>query len=101
MSQDVPVDSPRPEVLIIGAGIGGLILAILLEQINIPFRIFERASEVKQLGSAMSFGVGTFVALEQLGIYEELKKVTKSYTDINFFDGNLKKLGTFDADRQA
>ncbi|KAF9188238.1 hypothetical protein BGZ49_003962 [Haplosporangium sp. Z 27] len=101
MSQNTPAHNPRPEVLIIGAGIGGLMLALLLEQIDIPYHIFERASEVKPLGSAMSFGAGTFTALEQLGISEELMMVCKPYTEIQFFDGDLKKLGSFDADRQA
>ncbi|KAG0010616.1 hypothetical protein BGZ80_001314 [Entomortierella chlamydospora] len=50
MSQDVPEAKVRPEVLIMGAGIAGLTLAILLEQINIPYQIFERATEVKPLG---------------------------------------------------
>ncbi|KAF8950599.1 hypothetical protein BGZ46_004428, partial [Entomortierella lignicola] len=95
-SRPVPINNPRPEALIVGAGISGLILAILFDQINIPYRIFERASEVKLLGSAMSFDGSTFTALEQLGVYEELMKVSKTYTEIGFYDGNLKKLGTYD-----
>ncbi|KAF8965993.1 hypothetical protein BGZ46_000469 [Entomortierella lignicola] len=98
MAQNIPVDKPRPEVLIIGAGIGGLVLAILLEQINIPYRVFERASEVKQLGSAIAFTSGTVPALEQLGIYEELRKVSKPYTDVKFFDGANQKLGSYNSD---
>ncbi|KAF9350090.1 hypothetical protein BGX26_011682 [Mortierella sp. AD094] len=95
MSQHATDAKPRPDVLIIGAGIGGLTLAILLEQINIPYHIFERASEVKPLGSAMSFTGGVFPALEQLGIYEELKRVSKAYTRIDFYDAHLKKMGSF------
>lgn len=49
MTQNNPIEE-KPHILIVGAGIGGLMLAILLEQINIPYQIFERASEVKPLG---------------------------------------------------
>ncbi|KAF9109075.1 hypothetical protein BGX27_008027 [Mortierella sp. AM989] len=96
MSQQPAGDKPRPEVLIIGAGVAGLTLAILLEQINIPYHIFERASEVKPLGSAMSFTGDIFPALEQLGIYEELKQVSKPYSILEFYNAALKKLGAFD-----
>ncbi|KAG0010615.1 hypothetical protein BGZ80_001313, partial [Entomortierella chlamydospora] len=98
MSQDTPETNPRPGVLIIGAGIAGLTLATLLEQINIPYHIFERAAEVKPLGSAMSFTGSLFPALEQLGIYEELEKVSKTYTHIDFFNARIKKMGSFSVD---
>ncbi|KAF9998252.1 hypothetical protein BGZ80_006822, partial [Entomortierella chlamydospora] len=52
MSQDTPEARSRPEVLIIGAGIAGLTPAILLEQIKVPYHIFERAAGVKPLGSS-------------------------------------------------
>ncbi|KAF9350058.1 hypothetical protein BGX26_011707 [Mortierella sp. AD094] len=95
MSQHTPEAKPRPDVLIIGAGIAGLTLAILLEQINVPYHIYERASEVKPLGSAMSFTGGVFPALEQLGIYEELKRVSKAYNLIDFYDARLNKMGCY------
>lgn len=40
----------RPKVLIIGAGLAGITLAMLLERTNIPYEIFERAAAVKPLG---------------------------------------------------
>ncbi|KAF9403345.1 hypothetical protein BGX21_005102 [Mortierella sp. AD011] len=98
MSQQSHTDQRVPEVLIIGAGVGGLMLAILLEQIGIPYHIFERAQEVKPLGSAMGFMGNIFPALEQLGIYEELKQVAKPYFGVDFFDANLKKLGCFNVE---
>ncbi|KAF8982508.1 hypothetical protein BGZ46_001120 [Entomortierella lignicola] len=93
MSQNM--ERPQIAVIIIGAGIAGLMLAILLEQIDMPYHIFERASEVRQLGSAMAFDGCSFPALEQLGLYEEIKKISKPYNGIPFYDANLKKLGVF------
>lgn len=39
-----------PTVIIVGAGLAGLTLAILLEKAKIEYLIFEKASEVKPLG---------------------------------------------------
>lgn len=44
-------DMKKPTVLIVGAGIGGLTLAILLHKAKIPFFVYERAHEVKPLGT--------------------------------------------------
>jgi monoamine oxidase len=41
----------KPTVLIVGAGLGGLMLGTLLEKANIPYYIFERAPSVKPLGT--------------------------------------------------
>jgi 2-polyprenyl-6-methoxyphenol hydroxylase-like FAD-dependent oxidoreductase len=40
----------KPTVLIVGAGLGGLMLGTLLEKSNVPYAIFERAAAVKPLG---------------------------------------------------
>lgn len=43
-------DPGAPTVIIVGAGLAGLTLAILLEKAKIEYLIFEKASEVKPLG---------------------------------------------------
>lgn len=43
-------DGKNPHVLIVGAGLGGLMLAILLDKAGIPYEIFERTREVRPLG---------------------------------------------------
>lgn len=40
----------KPEVMIVGAGIGGVTLALLLHKAKIPFTLFDRAKQVKPLG---------------------------------------------------
>lgn len=39
-----------PVVLVAGAGLGGLMAALLLEKANINYFVFERAAKVKPLG---------------------------------------------------
>jgi len=40
----------KPTVIIVGAGLGGLMLGALLEKSDVPYAIFERAAAVKPLG---------------------------------------------------
>lgn len=39
--------------MIVGAGLGGVTLALLLERANVPYALFERAAQVKPLGKIM------------------------------------------------
>ncbi|KAF9154194.1 hypothetical protein BG015_001651 [Linnemannia schmuckeri] len=75
--------SKRPKVLITGAGLGGLTLGMLLHKANIPFEIYERAAEVKPLGSAMYFCGTTANIFKQCGIYEEFLAFGKLVSAIN------------------
>lgn len=43
-------DGKNPHVMIVGAGLAGLLLGILLDKAGIPYEIYERAKEVKTLG---------------------------------------------------
>ncbi|KAF9127869.1 hypothetical protein BGW39_005505 [Mortierella sp. 14UC] len=69
-------------VIIVGAGIAGMMLAILLQKANIPYDIYERAVEVKALGSALYFNATTARIFKQVGIYEELYSLGKDTTCI-------------------
>ncbi|KAF9277654.1 hypothetical protein BGZ88_001035 [Linnemannia elongata] len=71
------VATPRPTVLIVGAGLGGVMLGALLERANIPYAIFERASAVKPLGSAMSLAGQMMYLFRQLGIDEKFIALSK------------------------
>ncbi|KAG0300447.1 hypothetical protein BGZ97_003229, partial [Linnemannia gamsii] len=72
--------APPPHVLIVGAGLGGLLLGALLERANIPYTIFERAAIVKPFGSAMSVGGQLMGVFRQLGIYEKYCEIAKPFT---------------------
>lgn len=43
-------DNPRPKVLIVGAGIGGLTLAALLQHTGYDYEVYEREHEIQPSG---------------------------------------------------
>ncbi|KAF9344156.1 hypothetical protein BGX26_004726, partial [Mortierella sp. AD094] len=87
------VDDPIPTVLIVGAGLGGLMLGAVLESANISYHILDRATQVRTLGSAMAVMGNILPVFEQLGLYEELKKETLRHVALDFYDMNSNKLG--------
>ena len=44
----------KPVVLVVGAGLGGLMLGALLEKSGVPYAIFERATTVKPFGTLVA-----------------------------------------------
>ncbi|GJJ71328.1 hypothetical protein EMPS_03678 [Entomortierella parvispora] len=89
-------DGKNPHVMIVGAGVGGLFLAILLDKAGIPYEIYERTSEVKALGSAMSLNANILAAFEQLGLYEEFKKIALPCQKMEIMYEDMKTIATID-----
>ncbi|CAO3571995.1 unnamed protein product [Mortierella alpina] len=81
-------DAP-PKVLIVGAGLAGLLLAILLERANIPYQIFERAAKVKPLGAVMCLNANILPVFEQLGLLAELMAISLPVHNTEMFDGDM------------
>ncbi|GAD97133.1 predicted protein [Paecilomyces variotii No. 5] len=61
------------DVVIIGAGLGGVALALALHEKSIPCRLYEsRAEDAKALGSGVSLTPNGLKVLDHLGIYERI-----------------------------
>src|SRR5262245_40722915 len=58
------------KVFIVGAGIGGLVLARALEKERIDAVVFERASAFAPIGAGLLVQAGAMVALKRLGLDE-------------------------------
>ncbi|KAG0054021.1 hypothetical protein BGZ83_012097 [Gryganskiella cystojenkinii] len=69
--------SDKPTVLIAGAGVGGLTIAILLERAGIDYRVFEQAEHFFNYGSGVALGFDIMPLMEQLGLFEDIKAVSK------------------------
>ncbi|KAF9136435.1 hypothetical protein BGX30_011194 [Mortierella sp. GBA39] len=74
--------SKRPKVLIVGAGLGGLALGMILQKSDTPYEIFERAPEVKPLGSIVSLTCSSASMFKQMGIYDEFHALSRALSVI-------------------
>ncbi|KAF9361463.1 hypothetical protein BGX34_007124 [Mortierella sp. NVP85] len=84
--------------MIVGAGVAGLLLATLLKRAGIPFDIYERAQTVKPLGAIMSLNVNILPAFEQLGLYDDLMKVSFTSPGMHVYNESMQELGYRDND---
>ncbi|KAG0219280.1 hypothetical protein BGX33_003827 [Mortierella sp. NVP41] len=86
---------PRPRVIIVGAGLGGLMLGNLLDKMDVPYHIYERALEVKPLGALMSFTGNVFKLFDQLGMIEEVYNVSIPIEHSLMLSEDLKVMADF------
>jgi 2-polyprenyl-6-methoxyphenol hydroxylase-like FAD-dependent oxidoreductase len=64
---------------IVGAGIGGLSLAIALQRKGFEVTLFESAPEIKPLGAGLGLAVNAVKAFMEIGISDEVLKSGKTY----------------------
>jgi 2-polyprenyl-6-methoxyphenol hydroxylase-like FAD-dependent oxidoreductase len=74
------------EVIIVGAGIGGLTLGLALHEAGIPCRIFESAAEIRTVGVGINLLPHATKELAALGLESALAKVGIATTDATFFN---------------
>lgn len=61
------------EIIIIGGGIGGLALALGLHRLGIPFRVFEQAPRLEEVGAGLGVWRNALYALDALGVGEQVR----------------------------
>ena len=74
------------DVVIVGAGIGGLTLALALEHAGIGCRIYEAAAELQPLGVGINVLPHATAVLETLGVLEALERVAVVTREAAFFN---------------
>src|SRR5215475_14687909 len=74
------------DVIIVGAGIGGLTLGLALQQAKIPCRIFESVPEIKAIGVGINLLPHATKELAALGLEEALARVAIETRDATFFN---------------
>ena len=62
----------RPRIAVIGAGIGGLTLAIALRRYGIDADIYEQAAELREVGAAVALSANGTRCFEQFGLGPQL-----------------------------
>ncbi|KAF9119765.1 hypothetical protein BGX30_003641 [Mortierella sp. GBA39] len=76
------IETQRPKVIIVGAGIAGLSLGVLLQMAGIEFRILERGTEFDHAESAIFLNAATQKFFQQIGALEEIMSHAKSASSI-------------------
>ena len=74
------------EILVVGAGIGGLTLALELERRGIPCRMFESAPEIKAVGVGINLLPHATRILGELGLEPALAKLAVETQEAAFFN---------------
>ena len=75
-------------VLIAGAGIGGLSLALSLHRIGVPCRVFEAASEIRPLGVGINVQPHAIKELEALGLLSDLDRIGLRTAEVAYFSSH-------------
>ncbi|WP_432285528.1 flavin-dependent oxidoreductase [Aminobacter sp. BA135] len=88
------------DVMIIGAGIGGLTLALMLHKAGIAFRVYESAQEIRPIGVGISILPHASRELTELGLQPTLAEAAVTARESCFFNrfGQLiykEPVGTF------
>src|SRR5882757_3435569 len=74
------------DIIIVGAGIGGLTLALALHAAGIPCRIFESTAELKAVGVGINLLPHASKELAALGLEDDLARMAIETSDATFFN---------------
>ena len=79
-------------VLIAGAGMGGLTLALSLHQIGVPCRVFESVREIKSLGVGINVLPHAVRELVELGLEDALDATSIRTRELAYFSKHGKQI---------
>ena len=80
------------KVLIVGAGLGGLSLALALRRAGIKADLVEIDSELHAAGAGLTLNGASLCAFATLGLLEEIQRLGHSHDVRRTFDGKGKLL---------
>ncbi|GGZ87402.1 FAD-dependent monooxygenase [Streptomyces echinoruber] len=82
----------RTKALVIGAGIGGLTCAIALRRVGIDVEVYERATELRSVGSGLSVMSNAVSALAGFGIDLGLDKRGQAVESFRYMDRRGRRI---------
>lgn len=78
---------PSPSIAVIGAGIGGLVLALSLRARGIRAELFEQSSELAEIGAAVALSANATRELERLDLLSGLAELSTEPEELIWRDG--------------
>ncbi|WP_280503873.1 FAD-dependent monooxygenase [Nocardia farcinica] len=85
-----------PEVIVVGAGIGGLATAIAFTRLGRPVRVLERTPELAAPGAGLSLWPNALRALDALGIGDRVRSRAVEHGSAGIRDSRGRWLSEFD-----
>src|SRR3954463_14076093 len=85
--EEVPVAVSGLRVAIVGAGIGGLSLALAMRERGLRAEVFEQAAELTEVGAAIALSANGTREFARLGLLEELAAASTVPTELIYRPG--------------
>ncbi len=89
------------QVLIVGGGAAGLILALSLQEIGVECRVYERVAEIKEVGAGINLLPHAVRELDELGLVPALDAVGIRTQDASYFNQHGQHIYTEPAGEAA
>lgn len=78
------------DILILGAGIGGLTLAAICHKLSIPYLVLERSGKITPQGAGISLSANALCVLDQLGIFDDIAKEGQDLRKMHIYYNTTK-----------
>lgn len=88
-------------VLVAGAGIGGLTLALSLHQVGIPVRLFEQSEKLEPLGVGINVLPHAVRELSELGLLDELAATGVPTAELAYYSKHGQRIWSEQRGREA
>ena len=93
--------SSNKKFAIIGAGIGGLTLAIAMQQKGFDVTVYENAPQIKPLGAGLGLAANAMKAFYEIGIGDRILKAGKKLKSLEIKSRAGKVLSSADSEKMA
>ncbi|MBM3520035.1 MAG: FAD-binding protein [Alphaproteobacteria bacterium] len=80
-----------PSIAIIGAGIGGLVLAHALRARGLDAVIYEQSAELSEIGAAVALSANATRELDRLSLLDNIRLASTEPTELIHRDGRSGK----------